>query len=104
MNQTGTRHYLECATNLQTRRLQLRLITSLIIADRNSAGILINRPPYQQQSLLYGRLALTTQRYCWRGCVSENFKNLIAAHERLLSQTEDTPENMCFFIIRLQWK
>lgn len=43
MNQTGTRHYLQRAANLQTRRLELCLITWLIIPDTHSAGILANR-------------------------------------------------------------
>lgn len=43
MNQTGTRHYLQRAANLQTRRLELCLITLLIIPDIHSAGILVNR-------------------------------------------------------------
>lgn len=41
VNQTGTRHYLECAANLQTKRLKLCLIMFLISPDTDIAVIVV---------------------------------------------------------------
>lgn len=79
MNQTGTRHYLECATNLQTRRLELCLITLLIIPDIEFAKIVVNKH-ISGLVLLLELFTLTKRYHCLRSGVSGTLEVLTAAY------------------------